>query len=603
MAETLPKCFGPYVLLECLGQGAAGSADLARPVDLDRGVPTPVVIKRMHPRLAERDEFVRRFRHEAEIAVYLDSPHVVRVFDAGAVGEELYIALEYVAGWPGSRLLGTVSAAEPLPTSVALELSLQILAGLEALHGARDREGRPLEVVHRDLSPKNVMLGEDGRLVLIDLGLGKSRVQDWKTVAGRVMGSPGYMAPEQIAAMEATARADLYAAAVMIWELFTGERYIPPGPAVGMLQHALQKPYQPPSALRIGLPRAVDALLARGMSSDPEGRPASAAAFAAELASVLPHRPGRAAVATRLRQVFGAEGLERQRRVEALIAASVDLEEAEPELEKTQVWAARSGIGSVNVGRVRRRRSAGEETRLASAPTRVMGEPPRAPPMESIERSAPTRVEPRPPEAPSTLGMTSVGPTAIHAERPGRSGFGWKAVITLSLGLGSAGTLLYVASDTGTPSSRVLVDLSPPEPSPVGPAVVPKPPGPAVSEAPAVVQRPEDVAPKPPIEAVQPPPPAPRTEPGQRPPARSTPPRAQGEGGAAAPVEASDATARRLQRRALALRAALEEGDPRAAAVQRFLAQLSMVRAAKEPERVAQQLDLLSRELEALEAP
>ena len=233
MTASLPRAFGPYLLLARLGKGGAGSAYLARHRDEVHGAPVdarPLVVKILHPRLTERPEFIKRFRHEADVAVRVSSPHVVRVLDAGRVGEQPYIAMDYIRGWTLSRLNSRMAETDVrMALSLALELTLQSLQGLVALHEATDRAGRPLETVHRDLAPKNIMVGDDGRVRLIDLGLGKSRAQDWKTGTGTVMGSPGYMAPEQVTGDPVDQRTDLYAVGVVLHELLTGQRYVKPG--------------------------------------------------------------------------------------------------------------------------------------------------------------------------------------------------------------------------------------------------------------------------------------------------------------------------------------------------------------------------------------
>lgn len=340
-AATSPRPFGPYELLSCLGQGSSGEAHLARPGPRSEGVPSPTVLKRLHARIEQNAEFVRRFRHEAAIAVQVESAHVARVWDAGRVEDRLYIALEYVPGWTLGRLLGTAHRTGGFPLGVSLQLAEQLARGLADLHAATDARGQPLEFVHRDLAPKNIMVGDDGRLRIIDLGLGKSRAQDWRTRAGRVMGSPGYMPPEQIAGETVGQAADVYAAGVVIYELLSAKRYIPPGDPVSMLQEALRTPYRSLRGLRPEVPAQLDALLEAAMHPDPTCRLARGDLLRAGLEELrFSRRPGQ--VSAWLQGELRDE--QRARHEETRRLLSLPRARAEPEQLVTVLFAQRRGV-------------------------------------------------------------------------------------------------------------------------------------------------------------------------------------------------------------------------------------------------------------------
>jgi eukaryotic-like serine/threonine-protein kinase len=332
--SSFPRTFGPYVLLSSLGKGAAGEAFLARPTDVRRGVPTPVVIKILHERLADDDEVKKRFLHEAEIAVRVESRHIAPTYDVGTVGDTLYLALEYVAGCTGSRLLfRMIKQRVQAPLPVAIAIAVQCLRGLGALHA--------LEVVHRDVSPKNVMIGDDGRVRLIDLGLGKSKFQDWKTRDGRVMGSPGYMPPEQILGERVDQRADLFAAGMIAWELLAGRRYFEITGALEMLRAGLETPYEAPSMHRSDAPDAIDSILERAMAPNRDDRFASADELSDALADAIAPASDRA-IAAFVESVLGTEQEQRREEVQRLLDISAPQEE--PELVHTRVLATRVGI-------------------------------------------------------------------------------------------------------------------------------------------------------------------------------------------------------------------------------------------------------------------
>jgi serine/threonine-protein kinase len=340
----LPAPFGPYVLLKALGTGGGGDVFLARPRDRRRGLPEVVVIKRLHGRLAEEGDFVRRFRHEAEIAVSVSSPHLVKCYDAGMVGEVLYIAMEYVAGWPLSRMLKELRNAKHRASLHSVgDIIGGALQGLEALHSARhQRSGVELGIVHRDIAPKNIMVGEDGITRLIDLGIGKSSMQDWKTGTGVIMGSPGYMAPEQVAGEKIDQRVDLYAMGIVLWELLTLKNYFDRTTFAGLLRAQHKPNYTPPSKYAADLPPAMDELCARALSPVRDHRFATAAEFLAALRLIIPERDEQQPLATVVGEMLIGELGQSKTEVFRLLAARMN---SAPEIPApVVVLAEREGI-------------------------------------------------------------------------------------------------------------------------------------------------------------------------------------------------------------------------------------------------------------------
>lgn len=288
----LPRAFGHYVLLKSLGSGGTGDVHLARPAVPGTGIPSPVVIKRLHAQLAQQENFVRRFSHEAAIAVAVDSPHVAKAYDVGRVDETFYLALEYIPGWTLSRVMKDLEdgGGEASLESIA-DIVCGALAGLTALHEAKDPNTQQvLGVVHRDIAPKNIMVGEDGVTRLIDLGLGKSAIQDWKTSTGVVMGSPGYMAPEQVIAERVDHRADLFAVGIVLWELLTRRFFIKRAPLPLMLRAQSAPTLVAPSQYRSDVPPALDAVVLKSLAHDPDERYASAVEMAAAVRAAIPKR-------------------------------------------------------------------------------------------------------------------------------------------------------------------------------------------------------------------------------------------------------------------------------------------------------------------------
>ena len=319
-AITAPVRFGDYVLLKRLHLGATTDVWVARPLF---GTPEPVVIKRLHGGLAQDHEYVRRFRHEAQVAMALASPHVVEVVGTGSVGATLYIATAYVDGWSLKRIMRVlVSRGDSMPVSAAARVVADGLLGLAALHSSGDSSGA-LHAVHRDIAPRNLMLGKDGVTRLIDLGLGSSRWQDWRTRTGEIMGSPGYMAPEQVSASSVDARADLYAVGVVLYDLLTLEPYIPRGAIAEMLVASRAPTRRLPSQVRADVPEALDAVVDRALQLRPEDRFQSAASFRTALLNAVPKTLDAGPIDELVRGLMWSELESTRAEVSRLVAAEV----------------------------------------------------------------------------------------------------------------------------------------------------------------------------------------------------------------------------------------------------------------------------------------
>jgi serine/threonine-protein kinase len=259
-----------YELVRPLGHGAMATVDLAHDVELDR----PVALKRLAENLARDEDLRRRFTREARLAARLAHPNVVRVFDVGSDEGRPFIAMEYVEG---ETLAELVARRGPLPTAEAATLGMQMCAGLAAAHAAG--------LVHRDVKPQNLLLGTDGVLKLGDFGIAVGHEGTRLTLAGTVLGTAGYLAPEQARGEQVTAAADIYAVGAVLYELLTGE----PSLTVGSLAELGSEDGFKPPELAARVPQApaeLVAAVAACLSLRPEDRPASAAAVARLLAPV-----------------------------------------------------------------------------------------------------------------------------------------------------------------------------------------------------------------------------------------------------------------------------------------------------------------------------
>ncbi|GAA2443886.1 Stk1 family PASTA domain-containing Ser/Thr kinase [Streptomyces macrosporus] len=242
---------------------------------LDTRLDRVLALKVMHPSLATDASFVERFIREAKSAARLAHPNVVGVFDQGSDGGYVYLAMEYVEGCTLRDVLRERGALRP---RAALEILEAVLAALGAAHLAG--------LVHRDVKPENVLIGDDGRVKVADFGLVRAVDQQTSVSTGSVMGTVSYLAPEQIEHGTADARADVYACGVVLYEMLTGAKPHPGGTPAQVLYQHLHEDVPPPSAAVPGLAAALDDLVARTAARDPERRPTDAVGLLAEVRAV-----------------------------------------------------------------------------------------------------------------------------------------------------------------------------------------------------------------------------------------------------------------------------------------------------------------------------
>jgi serine/threonine-protein kinase len=266
----MTRVAGRYELVRPLGHGAMATVDLAHDAELDR----PVALKRLAENLARDEELQRRFLREARLAARLAHPNVVRVFDVGSDDGRPFIAMEYVEG---ETLAELIARRGRLPAGEAATLGMQMCAGLAASHAAG--------LVHRDVKPQNLLLSTDGVLKLGDFGIAVGPGGTHLTLAGTVLGTAGYLAPEQARGERVTAAADIYAVGAVLYELLTGE---PSRTAGSLAELGSEDGFDPPdlAGRAPDAPPELVAAVTSCLSPRPEDRPPTAAALARMLAPV-----------------------------------------------------------------------------------------------------------------------------------------------------------------------------------------------------------------------------------------------------------------------------------------------------------------------------
>lgn len=304
-----PKRFGPYLLLRAFAQGGMGQVFLAKRQGL-RGIDRFCVVKKLRPDHASHDEYVRRFLDEARVVVQLNHANICHVFDVGQVDDEYYLAMEHVSGVTLRALFQRArKRGDSVPAELVLRGALDVLEALDYAHcRSHPTTGQPLHLVHRDVSPQNIMWSYDGDIKLIDFGLAASELKEEHTQDHVVMGKVAYMSPEQARGERVTAQADQFAAAIVLYELLTLERFYGALATHEIWQRAGRGDHAPERLHT--LPPDVQEVLRRALHADPEARFPSCGAFRDALAATQLLRGGlrsRREIGEFVRDCFAAE--------------------------------------------------------------------------------------------------------------------------------------------------------------------------------------------------------------------------------------------------------------------------------------------------------
>ncbi|MBI3202940.1 MAG: serine/threonine protein kinase [Myxococcales bacterium] len=271
-----PLLLGRYALYDELASGGMATVHLGRllgPVGFAR----TVAIKRLHPQHAKDPEFVAMFLDEARLAARIRHPNVVATLDVVATTGEVFLVMEYISGESMAALLGaSFRASKRVPMRYAVHMVSGALQGLHAAHEATNDKGESLHIVHRDVSPHNILVGTDGVARVLDFGVAKAAGRLQTTDEGRIKGKLAYMAPEQLSSQAVSARTDLFAASVVLWEALAGRRLFPGADPAEIVGKVLNAPLEPPSLSNAEIPKALDEIVLKGLSRDPDQRFASA---------------------------------------------------------------------------------------------------------------------------------------------------------------------------------------------------------------------------------------------------------------------------------------------------------------------------------------
>src|SRR5271165_2792447 len=285
-----PLRLGPYELLRRLATGGMAEVYLARRAG-PHGFQKLVALKRILPQFARDPDFVAMFVDEARVCARLAHPNIVQVFDFGEQDGELYMAMEYVDGTTVARLVRAAAGqGEELSLEVCLHITLSILHALDYAHNARDDEGKLLELVHRDVSPGNVLIDRTGAVKLTDFGIARAAEIERRTDAGQLKGKLGYMSPEQVVGRELDARSDIFTLGIVLAEMLILRPLFSGGKELDVLLRIRDADLTAIDRATGRVPDDVRSVLFRALSRDPALRWPTAAAFADALEDVMRRR-------------------------------------------------------------------------------------------------------------------------------------------------------------------------------------------------------------------------------------------------------------------------------------------------------------------------
>jgi hypothetical protein len=284
-AEALPKPFGPYLLTECIGRGGTAVVYKAKRLGAS-GFEKQVVVKTILPELMCDPRFLQLFREEARLSGQLAHGNIAQAFDFGVINRTPFLELEYLVGWNLKQIWDHVTARGwRFPVGVALTIATEACRGLAYAHAFCDENGVHRPILHRDISPANVMVCRDGSVKLLDFGLAsftRGETLAIKTFRGKV----AYVSPEQVERGEVDRRADVFAFGAVLHELLTGRRIFRGADDAETVRRVVAAEVQAPSKLGIDVPRALDEVVLKALAHDPDDRYQSGAQLLEALENV-----------------------------------------------------------------------------------------------------------------------------------------------------------------------------------------------------------------------------------------------------------------------------------------------------------------------------
>lgn len=286
-----PHKFGRYVIVDPIAVGGMAEIYRARLAasNAKEGPDRIIVIKKVIANLQANQEFLQMFEEEIKITVGLTHPNIIQIYDYGKVDDQYFMAMEYVEG---KNLRQFVKRLADMKSMFSIDMSAHIISqvchALSYAHAYKDRlSGKPLGIVHRDISPQNVMISYDGAVKLFDFGIAKAKSASEATRAGVIKGKPSYLSPEQINGEELDGKCDIFALGIVLWELLTAKRLFVAETDMGVLRLIQSAKIEPPSTFNPAVPQALDAIVLKSLQRDKTKRYQVAEEFQRDLHKFL----------------------------------------------------------------------------------------------------------------------------------------------------------------------------------------------------------------------------------------------------------------------------------------------------------------------------
>ena len=275
----MQEIFGPYQLIERIAAGGMAEIFKARTFG-QSGFEKTLAIKRLHPRYTQHPEFVEMLKEEAKIAVGLSHANIIQIFDLGRVQEHFYIAMEFLNGRDLNQLIGRMKTQGEQPSlEIIIFIISEICAGLDYAHRQRDQSGQLLRLIHRDISPQNIMISSEGEIKIVDFGIAKTKATNLETEAGTLKGKFCFMSPEQSSGRRLDHRTDIFSAGILMYELLCNRPMYEDRQDADLLQQVRRAQYTPIEILRPDLPKSIVKVLGKALAVRKEDRFPSARHF------------------------------------------------------------------------------------------------------------------------------------------------------------------------------------------------------------------------------------------------------------------------------------------------------------------------------------
>ncbi len=461
------ETYGEYQLLKKLATGGMAQIYLARQQGME-GFEKFLVVKRILPHLAENDEFIKMFLDEARIAARLNHPNIVQIFNLGAQDDSYFIAMEFIHGEDVRRVWKRAdSKNKPIPVPLVSRIIMDACSGLDYAHKKVDSQGKPLNIVHRDISPQNILVTFEGGVKVVDFGIAKAADQATVTKSGVLKGKYSYMSPEQASGQKIDRRSDIFALGVVLYELTTGTRLFKRPNDIQTLNAVTECDVIAPSEVNEELPKDFDPIVMKALAKRPEDRYQEAIHFQAALENwVLQNKfPSSSVQLAQFMQDIYAERLAQEAEEGRILIEGLDAskEERATPVSRSNKMAPTTSLRAVDA-REAATRDAEAEATVAQRPTRQAGSvsgsvsKPRS--MGSLPRPAPPAAPPSQAAIDFDPGGHTITSTATTA---GKKPLLWVSMLAVGAGLAvsawmvistSARAEVVVASEPSNASVR-----------------------------------------------------------------------------------------------------------------------------------------------------